>query len=352
MSVGIGIAGFAHGHVGMYCRRWASEPELGVEVVGGWDWDAERLAKSCESLKAQAYPDLDALLREPRIKAVAIGAETSRHAELVERAAAAGKAIILQKPMALTMTEADRIVAAVERHGVPFTMAWQMRVDPQNLKIQELLAAGTLGRVFMLRRRHGLPLQHMSPPPWHTDPRHNRDIWADDASHAIDFILWLLGKPESVTAEIVSLRDPKIPMDNGVALFRYPGGGPLAEVCCSFSCVAAENAVEVICEKGSIIQNYGDIPSCNVPRPEGACGLKWYMAETKQWVCSDIASPANHGWRIGNLAGPLAEFVRGQRPAIATAQDGRDALRMTLACYVSVREGRRVSIGDPAIAEI
>ena len=100
------------------------------------------------------------------------------------------------------------------------------------------------------------------------------------------------------------------------------------------------------------MQNYGDVPSCNVPRPAEACGLKWYTVERQDWTCSDIPSPTGHGERIAGLAGPLAEFLHGERPPIATAEEGRTALRMTLACYVSVREGRRVFMDDPAIDNV
>ena len=95
------------------------------------------------------------------------------------------------------MAEADRIVEAVNNSGVPFTMAWQMRVDPQNLKIKELIDSGTIGRIFMVRRRHGLSigLTQDSSTCWHLDPEWNRDIWADDASHPIDCIQWLFGVP-------------------------------------------------------------------------------------------------------------------------------------------------------------
>ncbi len=349
----VGILGFAHGHVNAYCNRWRACPEMGVRLVAGWDHDAARLKQNCDAYGLRPYTDAAALLAAPDVQAVVVAAETSLHADLVERAAAAGKAIVLQKPLALTLSEADRIVEAVARHDVPFTMAWQMRVDPQNVQIKALLQSGVLGRVFMVRRRHGLGV-HLWPnftELWHVKPELNRDIWADDAAHAIDFILWLLGAPESVTAEIVSLHDPRVPMDNGIAIFRYPGG-PLAEVSCSFVCPAMENTVEVIAEKGSLVQNYGDVPSCNVPRPAGACGLKWYTVESGEWTCSDIPSPPNHGERIAGLAGPLAEFLRGERPPIATAEEGRTALRMTLACYVSVREGRRVRLDDPAIAAV
>ncbi len=353
MTVKVGILGFAHGHVNAYCAQWRDHPEYGVKVVAGWDHDAARLARNAGDFGIQPVAEVDALLSSAGIQAVVIASETSMHAGLVERAAAAGKSIIVQKPIALTLGEADRMLAAVQRSGVPFSLAWQMRVDPQNLKIKELVQNGQLGKVFMVRRRHGLAT-HTWPgftDLWHAKPELNRDIWADDAAHAIDFIYWLLGAPETVTAEIMSLCDPRLPMDNGVALFRYPDG-PLAEVTCSFTCPAAENTTEVIAEKGSIIQNYGDVPSCNVPRPAGACGLKWFSTATGQWTCSDIPSPAGHGERISGLAKPLAEFLRGERPAIATVEEGRVALRMTLACYVSVREGRRVSLDDVLISKV
>ena len=349
MSIKVGILGFAHGHVNAYCTQWQQKPEYGIELVAGWDHDAARLAKSAETYHVQPYATLEECLAHPGLQAVVIGAETSLHADVVEKAAAAGKQIALQKPLALTLAEADRIVAAVERHGVPFTLAWQMRVDPQNVQMKELMQSGVLGRIFMVRRRHGLPAQLWDTATmWHFNPELNRDIWADDSAHPIDFLYWLLGKPESVMAEIAT---HLVTNDNGIALFRY-ANGLLAEVSCSFTCLAAENSTEVIGEKGSIVQNYGDVPSCNVPRPPGAPGLKWYLHEQKEWRTSEIASPPNHGVRIAGLAGPLAEFFHGRRPPIATAEEGRTALRMVLATYVAAREGRRVSLDDPGIGSV
>jgi len=341
MPLGIGIVGFAHGHVNSYCNQWRADPSMGVEVVAGWDHDAARLTQAASQHGIQADEKLEALLGREETDAVVIAAETSMHADLVEQAAEAGKAVVLQKPMALTMPEADRIVAAVERHGVPFTMAWQMRLDPQNLKMKELLSSGELGQVFMVRRRHGLGLGLNSAfaDSWHVAPSLNRDIWADDAAHAIDFILWLLGEPETVTAEMESLYDPRIPMDNGIAVFRYPGG-PLAEVCCSFTNPAGENTTEIVAERGSIIHNYGDGPSCNVPRPEGACGLKWYLAESGEWTCSEILTPAGHGERIAALAGPLADFLQGRREPIGTHSAANGAGLLCLGARGDARQSR------------
>lgn len=351
-TIGIGILGFAHGHVNAYCEDW-QQTDRGVRVVAGWDHDSARLAQAVEAYGLEGYGDAEALLAREDVQAVVVSSETSRHAELVELAAAAGKAIILQKPLALNMAEADRIVGAVAKHGVPFTLAWQMRVDPQNVQMKAWLEDGTLGQVFMVRRRHGLNvgLNADFTNSWHVDPASNRDIWADDTSHPADFLHWLLGEPESVTAEIASLYNPRIPNDNGIAIYRY-ADGPIAEVSCSFTCHAIQNTTEIIGERGTIVQNYGDAPSCNAPRPDAGAGLRRFDAAANAWVDSDLASPSGHYQRIRGLAEPLAAFLRGERGPIATAEEGRTSLRMVLATYVSSREGRRVALNDPAVNDV
>jgi predicted dehydrogenase len=344
-TVRLGILGFAHGHVDMYCERWRRQPQLGAQVTAGWDHDAERAAKGCERHQIARAATAEELLARADVDAVVIGAETSLHAELVEKAAAAGKAIVLQKPISLTLAEADRIVAAVGRSKVPFTLAWQMRVDPHNVKVKRLLAEGRFGRVYMVRRRHCLNTQRWKDfdRAWHVRPEFNRDIFADDAAHAMDFIYWLTGMPRTVMAEMGTLLNPRIANDNAIAVFRYDDGR-FAEVSCSFAAVAGENTLEVVCQNGTIIGNYGDLVSVAPPRPAGGIQLKWRLDDEAGWTASDIPDINGQGERIAGLAGPLAEFLSGRRPPIATAAEGRDVLRMVLACYESAASGTRVTI--------
>jgi predicted dehydrogenase len=170
-------------------------------------------------------------------------------------------------------------------------------------------------------------------------------MWADDAAHAIDWIMWMFGVPETVTAEIATLRSPKVPDDNGVAVFRY-ADGMMGEVSCSFVQMAGENTVEIVGEKGVIVQNFGDLVSCSSPRAAGAPGVRWILAGEKEWHVSEIATPATHGERIAGLAGPLLEFLQGKREAIATAREGRDSLKMVLTSYRAAELGRRVAIHE------
>jgi len=341
----VGILGVAHGHVSMYAARWREDPALGVRVAAAWDRDPARAAAFAQPHEIAVCESPAALLARPDIRAVVIGAETSLHAELVETAAAAGKAIVLQKPLALTLEEADRIVRAVDRARVPFTLAWQMRVDPHNLRMKELLADGRFGRIYMVRRRHCLPTQLWKnfDQSWHVQPEFNRDIFADDAAHAVDFIYWLLGMPVSVVAELGSLLNPRIPNDNGIAIYRY-ADGTFAEVSCSFAAVAGENTAEIVCEKGTIVGNYGDLVSCMIPRPPGGIQLKWAMAGDAGWTPSGLPDILSQGVRISGLAAPLADFLHGRRPPIATAAEGRAVLKMTLACYDSAAQGKRIAL--------
>lgn len=347
--VNVGVLGFAHGHVMAYGKNWLEHPELGVKIVAGWDRDAERCAQSCEALQARAYATAEEMLSSD-IQAVVVSCETKYHPDMVELAAAAGKDIICYKPMGLRMKDADRIVEAVNKYGVRFSMGWQMRCDPQNIKMKELIQNGDLGKVTMYRRRHSLGTHEWGnfDTTWHADPVLNRDIFADDSSHPIDMMHWIFGMPETVSCEMSTMVNPKVPNDTGIALFKFKNG-MIADISCQFTTVAAEIGTEVYGDKGSIQQYYDDGPSTKLPH--GTEGLKWYKQGDENWTVSDIASPKGHGERIYNQGVQMAKFLNGGEP-VCSAEDGRDSLRCVLACYVSARTGERVSVWDDRVYDI
>ena len=346
----VAVLGFAHGHIFAYGTAWKDDPKYNVTFVKGYDHDEKRGREGCEKLGCE-FAQIEDIMADTSIDSVVVSSETYYHAEYVEAAAKAGKKIICYKPMALNMEQADRIVNAVEKYGVEFSMGWQMRTDPQNIEVKKMLDSGEFGRIYSIRRRHGLATQKFEgfDSTWHVDPKLNRDIFADDASHPFDFMYWLLGAPKDISASLATFENPKVPNDNGIAIFRYENG-PLAEVSCNFSCLAAINALEVQCEKGTILIDFGDVPSTMIPH--GTDGLKWIKEDEQEWTYSEIPSPANQGVRIGWQAQPLADFLNGKRGPIATVYEAREVLRMILACYVSNECGQRVTLDDPRIDKI
>jgi len=341
----IGILGFAHGHVSAYCDEWNKNPESRIIPALGWDHDSNRLEQACKTYRIKPAKSYKEVLSQKDIEAVVIGSETSLHTKLVKESARAGKTIILQKPLCLTLKEADSIIASLNKYRVRFTMAWQMRVDPHNLEIKHLLDSGRFGRILMIRRKHCLATHKWKnfEASWHVSPEYNRDIFADDASHAVDFIYWLKGMPVSVFAELGTLRNPKIINDHAIAIFRYHDG-TFGEIVCSFASSAGENCVEILCEKGFISLNHGDGPSTDIPWPEHAIQLKWFLDEENKWTASTLPPVKSHGVRIRGLAKPLAEFVRNERDAIASAIEGKDVLHIIMACYESNKKGKRVKL--------
>ena len=109
----IGLMGCAHSHVNIYCTQWNRDASLDIQPMAVWDRDGARGARMAEQFGLQICDSPAALLERTDLGAVIVASETSLHAELVEVAAAAGKAIVLQKPMALTLAEGQRIAAAV-----------------------------------------------------------------------------------------------------------------------------------------------------------------------------------------------------------------------------------------------
>ena len=347
----VGIIGFSHGHAYSVCGEWLQHSEeLNVLPTVYWEPDDGKAKEVGEKLPQLTRVSTLEELLSGDIQAVLITCETAYHADMVEKAAAAGKDIICYKPLALTMAQADRIVEAVNKHHVRFSMGWQMRTDPQNKRMREICRGGELGKVCLFRRRHGLGTHTWVgfEDTWHNNPALNRDIFADDSSHPINLMQWIFGMPETVSCEMSTMVNPKVPNDNGVALFRY-ADGMIAEITVSFTTSAADPTTEIYLSGGAVVQRYGDGPGTKLPK--SGEGLRWYKEGDGDWTDSGIESPENQGVRLAAQAKPLAAFLNGGEP-VCTAEEGRDTLRLVLSCYLSSAEGRRVSVYDPRVYDI
>jgi len=342
---GIGILSFAHGHVNAYAHQIKTFDD--ASLVACWDDEAERGGKNAEAFGIPFHSDREALLARSDIDCVIVASETNKHADLTVAALEAGKAVLLQKPMATTLADCDRILAAVQRTGRWFSMAFQMRSDPQNIKMKELVQAGAIGRLGAIRRRHCIPVLFSKafvegPSKWHISAEANKGMFFDDATHPIDWLIWMLErKPISVIAEIDNVLTRVAPDDTGVALFRYEDG-LFAEVFNSSVTLAGENTTEIYGDKGVIIQNHGDSPSCGI-KPPHPIGVKLYQSEKSElgWQDLGLPIPAGHGERIAGVARPFIDALKAGKP-LCTAEEGRLSVELCLAAYHAAETGSRV----------
>lgn len=341
----LGVISFAHGHVNAYCEAIAGLPD--AQVVAGWDADTERGRTQCAKHGLQFEPDLAQFLRRDDFDAVFVTSPTNKHAEHVLAAAQAGKHVLLQKPMALTLADCDAISQTVQRYGIKFSLCYQMRCDPVNLKMKQLLDEGVLGNIAMIKRRHAIPAL-LNPAfaykgNWHIDAEQNMGMFMDDASHAADWFLWMLGRPTSVMAEIDNVVTDIAPDDNGVAIYRF-AKREMGILINSSTMLAAESTTEIYGDKAVLIQNYGDSPASGLPRPSGAVALKLFQAGEKDWQAFDLPADTPHGERIRAVPRQAIDYLQGKRGPIATLEEGRICIEMILAAYRSAKEGRRVTL--------
>jgi predicted dehydrogenase len=346
-KLGIGILGWAHGHVGSYAGLIKDFDD--AEIVMAWDHDEARGQRCAESFGGGYSPDPADVLDNPDVKLVIVGAETNRHPEVCVAAANAGKDIILQKPMALSVAGCDAIIDAVERNGVFFSLAFQMRYDPCNIRMKQMCEAGELGKVGIIRRRHCLNLLFNESfftggTAWHVDPEQNMGMFMDDASHATDWLYWMLGEPVSVMAEIDNILSSVAPDDTGLAIYRF-ADGEMGYVLNSSVVWASESTTEIYGDRGVLVQNYGDGPSSG-PLPPNPIHLKYYDSQNKEAGWQDMGEPlppTGHGWRIGNvIRNMLDEYAQGK--VQVSARDGKISTEMILGAYQSAAEGRRVEL--------
>jgi len=174
--------------------------------------------------------DADAILRAPDVDAVYVATTPETHKDYVLRCAAAGKPVLVEKPMALAAEDCDAMVAACASAGVPLRVAYYRRALPRFLAVRDLVAGGALGEVRMVLSRHFQPLRTAAEaapasPPWRTDAaRSGGGYFVDVMSHTLDFLDFVFGPIEDVRAFAANVGGAYAAEDVVAASFRFGGG--------------------------------------------------------------------------------------------------------------------------------
>lgn len=221
----LAILSGAHPHAASWAKVIRTMGD--VEVAATWDDNPERGRAMAEKAGGAVFePNLAALLARTDIDAVAIASEISKHADLTVAAAQAGKHIMCEKPMACTLADCDRMIGAVQRSDVKYYQIFPMRWDPVNQRIREIVTSGQLGRISLIRKRHGhfygLKWQESDPDIWFVKPEMaGAGAFLDEGMHAIDWMRWIFGEPVSVMAQIDTVLTPFAVDDLGAAIYRF-----------------------------------------------------------------------------------------------------------------------------------
>ena len=268
--------------------------------------------------------------------------ETAQHPQLVERAAAAGKAILCEKPIATGLADADRIIAAVDKAGVLFMQSFPKRLDPVSHELRRLVQAEELGRLHLVRIRHGhfYGLDEDFKHRWYTRPElSGGGALLDEGVHATDLLCWLFGLPDSVVATTSSALLGLAVEDSATALYSY-AGGMTAEVTASFAFAAADTSIELYGTQGTVLVSGVDLASRDIT-PGGFLRRYDSAQSERRWQEAALIPQFKRGQFHQQNAIAFSRCLRDGSPPPADARDGRNALLLVERAYRAARSGRR-----------
>jgi myo-inositol 2-dehydrogenase/D-chiro-inositol 1-dehydrogenase/scyllo-inositol 2-dehydrogenase (NAD+) len=329
--IGVGRAGTVHG-------RNFSQRIIGAKVVAVVDSRPESAMSAAKEFGAKNwYTDHKQALKQEDVDAVVISTPTFTHAEATIDAAEAGKHILCEKPMALTLKEADEMIVATRRAGVKLQMGFMRRFDVEFQTAKQMIEKGVIGKMAIVKsigRGPGLP------PPWACDPKTSIGMLAEVNSHDFDSVRWLMGcEIKRVYAEAEAIAVPELKdkypnfYDNAVVTLRFANG-----------------SLGMI--DGSCPVKYGYDARVEILGTEGVMliGELKYQAVVVCKKETGVYYSTFPSWRDRFKEAYLEEdrhfvdcIINDKNP-VASGEDGRKALEAVLAATKSLMEGKPITL--------
>jgi len=328
--IGSGRMGSLHGQ----SLAWRIPGARLVAVADPVPGAAEQLAASLGA--DRAYTEPGQVLADPEVDAVVIAAPARFHADLVVAAAAAGKGVFCEKPMALTLADADRAIDAARAAGVVLQVGFNRRFAPDWVAARALLDAGRLGTPRLLRS--------VTRDPGGFDPSRvpPDTIFNETLIHDFDALRFLNPGAEAVqvyaTADALvepGWRDRGL-LDTAVVVVRFDNGATGVAEACFEAAYGYDVRGEVFGSGG--MATIGDGRRTGTVF-SGAAGRLVQTARSDQELLGDAY--------VAELAA-FVDAVRAGTPAPVGGEDARAALAIALAAAESVRAGRPVRIEEVA----
>jgi UDP-N-acetyl-2-amino-2-deoxyglucuronate dehydrogenase len=287
-----------------------------------------------------AEPDLAALLARPDVDVVCVCVPSGLHAEVGIAAADAGKHLVVEKPLEVTLAAADKLIGAARAAGVALTVISQHRFDAGLVELRRLLDGGALGDLVLgeASTKWYRTQEYYDSADWRGTLAFDGGALLNQGVHYVDLLRWCMGPVAEVTAVCATRAHRMEAEDVAIAMLRFTSGAVGTIVASTAVFPGFAQRLEITGTNGTVIVEDGEIVRTGLL--DG--GSRDSPAGADQAAAADPAAlgVAGHAAQIADL---LAAIEQG-RPPLVSAQDGRDALEIVCAVYESAREGRTVRI--------
>ncbi len=243
----------------MFVEAVRPSPKIAIAAVASRDVQ-RATAFARDTGTPRVHSSYDALFADPEIDAVYVPLPNNLHAEWSIRAAKAGKHVLCEKPLAASATEARAMFDAAEQSGVYLVEAYPYRAQPQTLKLRELLAGGTIGRVQLIQASFGFPLTDAAN--IRMDPRLAGGALMDAGSYPVSLVRTIAGAPPRYVHAMSRWAESGVDSTT-IATLEF-ASGLLAQISCTFATARHRHAF-IAGDAGSITTTYFNDTSPSFP---------------------------------------------------------------------------------------
>ncbi len=305
-----------------------------------------------------AFTDVATMVREAGVQVVSVCTPHPVHADAIEASAANGAHVIVEKPLAATLADCDRAIAACEAAGVQLGVISQRRFYPPIVRMKAAIDEGRIGRpalatVDILGWRDAA---YYASNPWRgTWAGEGGGVLVNQAPHQLDLLQWLMGPVEELFGYWDNLAHPGIEVDDtAVAVVRFRGGGLATILLSNAQNPGLHGRVHVHGSNGASIGTQTDYGSMFIsgvtPTVEPPVNDVWTIdgeaGSLARWQDEDRAFAAEHDVMTWFHERQIADFldavIEGRPPAVG-GREGRKVVELFTAIYRSQRDHRPVS---------
>jgi UDP-N-acetyl-2-amino-2-deoxyglucuronate dehydrogenase len=323
------------------------------ELLGEKQIDGAVLAAVCDTVESKAraigarfsvphFTDMHELMRSVKPDVVVVLTESGLHAAHVIALAPYGAHILVEKPMALTLTDAEQMIAACDRAGVKLFVIKQNRFNVPVLKAREALDAGRFGKLVLgtVRVRWCRGQDYYDQDPWRGTWALDGGVLTNQASHHIDMLEWMMGDVESVFAMSRTALVNIEAEDTAVVSLRFANGAlGVIEATTATRPKDLEGSVSILGEGGTVVVGgfaMNKMETWSFAKPEP--GDDQVMAKYS------VNPPNVYGFGHQAYYEHVVDCIRHDKKQLVDGLEGRRSLELIMAIYESIETGREVSL--------